>query len=149
LAGESLARARAELASGRLADRQAVDSAVDALDMLRLQHAAAAVDEDGRARDADVGTVNAELDARAAEASAALAAESPADEQVAEARAAVVQAESAVAAARRALARTTLRAPADGVVTAVRGDVGEIAGSGGGGQEGESSAFLTLEVVVE
>jgi len=149
LATESLTRARNDLASGRLADRQAVDRADDALATLRLQHAAAAVDEDGHARAAAAGTVNAELDQRAAEASAALAAEPPTDDQVAEARAAVVHAESAVAAARRALARTTLRAPADGVVTAIRSDVGEVAGSGAGGQEGESSAFLTLEVVVE
>lgn len=142
-------RARNEQDGGALADSQVVDRARDALTNAQLAAQAGALNDAEREAHAGDAVTNAELDRRSADAAAAIAAAGPTADAIADAEAAVAQAEAAVAAARRALERTTLRAPADGVVIAINGDVGEMPGSGGGGEDGGGGAFLTLEVQVQ
>jgi multidrug efflux pump subunit AcrA (membrane-fusion protein) len=57
----------------------------------------------------------------------------PTAADVASANAAVAAAQASVASAQNAVAETTLRAPVSGTVTSINGQVGDVAGAGGGG----------------
>jgi multidrug resistance efflux pump len=142
-AGAQLANAQRNNEAGKIDDERTEQDARAQLANAQLNKAKGAVQAQTSIDQAGANLRNALLGKQSAKVSSDAKHPAPKVSELAAANAAMISAHSAVSTAEYNLAKTELRAPADGVIVTVSHHVGELSAIGGGSAQG-SSGFITM-----